>query len=193
MFVIFVPSKQFEQGWWAQPCAETVSNGVLLNSSGSSNSSPPTNSTVKVNDEVGINLKAALNACQNGGGGDERHERRGLPRKYRDSVTCDIKGQNLDQVAKLRLRNSADQTDSKTAEGDVSVNGDAKAAKVSFPLSQVGPLEPKSGVKFTFFVQICPKIGICSPDLCSSRLIFTKVASAFQWLQPVNSTPVGLA
>jgi hypothetical protein len=34
MFVIFVPSKQFEQGWWAQPCAETVSNGVLLNSSG---------------------------------------------------------------------------------------------------------------------------------------------------------------
>jgi len=57
------------------------------------------------------------------------------------SVTCDIRGQNLDQVAKLRLRNSADQTDSKTAEGDVSVNGDAKAAKVSFPLSQVGPLE----------------------------------------------------
>jgi len=72
MFVIFVPSKQFEQGWWVQPCAETVSNGVLLNSSGSSNSSPPTNSTVKVNNEVGTNLKAALNACQNGGGGDER-------------------------------------------------------------------------------------------------------------------------
>jgi hypothetical protein len=39
---------------------------------------------------------------------------------------------------------------------------------------------PKSGVKFTLFVQICPKIGICSPDLCSSRLIFSKVASAFQ-------------
>ena len=26
---------------------------------------------------------------------------------------------------------------------------------------------PKSGVKFTVFVQICPKIGVCSRNLCS--------------------------
>jgi hypothetical protein len=209
MFVMFVPSKQFEQGWWVQSCAETISNGVLLNSSGSSNSSPPVNGTVKVNDEVGINLKAALNACQNGGGNQPKtdtdqekppapvqpstktpfnivHYKNWSPNAlaiFRElafsivagvhineasqnkpgtssvdcpedtegkmdftkqsggSVSCDIKGHNLDQIAKLRLRNSADQTDSKTAEGDVSVNGDAKAAKVSFPLSQVGPLE----------------------------------------------------
>src|SRR6266480_226914 len=47
---------------------------------------------------------------------------------------------------------------------------------------------PKSGVNFVIFVQICPKIDICSQNLCSSRSNFTKVASAFQRFQPVNST-----
>jgi len=47
---------------------------------------------------------------------------------------------------------------------------------------------PKSGVKFNVFQQIGPKIDICSQNLCSSRSNFTKVASAFQRFQPVNST-----
>src|SRR5208282_5898350 len=58
-----------------------------------------------------------------------------------DAISCDIAGQNLDQVAKLRLRNAQDATDSKTAEGTVTVNGDNTSAKVSFPLSQIGPLD----------------------------------------------------
>ena len=49
-------------------------------------------------------------------------------------------------------------------------------------------LLPKSGVKFNVFQQIGPKIDICSQNLCSSRSNFTKVASAFQRFQPVNST-----
>jgi hypothetical protein len=32
---------------------------------------------------------------------------------------------------------------------------------------QFDRLLPKSGVKFTVFVQICPKIGVCSRNLCS--------------------------
>src|SRR6266566_9803948 len=47
---------------------------------------------------------------------------------------------------------------------------------------------PKSGVNFVIFVQICPKIDICSQNLCSSRSNFTKVPLAFQRFQPVNST-----
>jgi glycosyltransferase involved in cell wall biosynthesis len=47
---------------------------------------------------------------------------------------------------------------------------------------------PKSGVNFVIFVQICPKIDICSQNLCSSWSNFTKVTSAFQRFQPVNST-----
>jgi hypothetical protein len=31
---------------------------------------------------------------------------------------------------------------------------------------------PKSGVKFAVFEQICPKIGICAENLCSSPWIF---------------------
>src|SRR5271165_260034 len=50
------------------------------------------------------------------------------------------------------------------------------------------PLPPKSGVKFVIFLQIGPKIGTCSQNLCSSRSTFTTVASAFQRFQPVNST-----
>jgi beta-lactam-binding protein with PASTA domain len=46
----------------------------------------------------------------------------------------------------------------------------------------------KSGVNFVIFVQICPKIDICSQNLCSSWSNFTKVTSAFQRFQPVNST-----
>ena len=48
-------------------------------------------------------------------------------------------------------------------------------------------LQPKSGVKFAVFVQMSRKIRGCSRKLCSSRSVFTKVGSAFQWLQPVNS------
>jgi hypothetical protein len=47
---------------------------------------------------------------------------------------------------------------------------------------------PKSGVNFVVFVQICPKIDICSQNLCSSWSNFTKVTSAFQRFQPANST-----
>src|SRR5258707_12838177 len=49
-------------------------------------------------------------------------------------------------------------------------------------------LAPKSGVKLVIFLQIGPKIGTCSQNLCSSRSNFTTVASAFQRFQPVNST-----
>ena len=49
-------------------------------------------------------------------------------------------------------------------------------------------VSPKSGVNFVIFVQICPKIDICSQNLCSSRSKFANVASAFQRFQPVNST-----
>jgi serine/threonine protein kinase len=52
----------------------------------------------------------------------------------------------------------------------------------------VAELLPKSGVNCVIFVQICPKIDICSQNLCSSWSNFTKVASAFQRFQPVNST-----
>jgi hypothetical protein len=40
---------------------------------------------------------------------------------------------------------------------------------------------PKSGVKFTVFVQICPIIGVGSRNLCSSLPVFRKVGSALQW------------
>jgi hypothetical protein len=36
---------------------------------------------------------------------------------------------------------------------------------------RVIPVSPKSGVKFTVFVQICPKIGVCSRHLCSSQIL----------------------
>ncbi len=38
---------------------------------------------------------------------------------------------------------------------------------------------PKSGVKIGRLVQICPKIGICSQNLCSSRSYFREQRSAF--------------
>ena len=43
----------------------------------------------------------------------------------------------------------------------------------------------KCGVNFVIFVQKCPETDISSQNLCSSRAIFAKVTSAFQWLQPM--------
>ena len=54
--------------------------------------------------------------------------------------------------------------------------------------SQAKSVWPKSGVNCVIFVQTCPQIDICFQNLCSSRSNFTKVASAFQRFQPVNST-----
>ena len=50
------------------------------------------------------------------------------------SIVCPITGKNLNQLAKLRLRNSAAQTDTATAEGPVQVVGDSSNATVSFPV-----------------------------------------------------------
>jgi hypothetical protein len=46
---------------------------------------------------------------------------------------------------------------------------------------QMSTVGPKSGVKFTVFVQICPKIGVGSRNSCSSLPVFRKVGSALQW------------
>jgi hypothetical protein len=230
MFVMFIPSKQFEQGWWTQQCAQTISNGILLNSddpdgsraeaerqartaSGLDTISAP--KPVRTEDQIGIDLERARAACKFGGGeatqdsgtstipsGSSSPTKpfKAIPYKnwsgnalatFRELaftivsgihlneasqtkpatsavdcpedtqgnidfskqsggvLSCDIKGQNLDKVQKLRLRNSSDATDSKVAEGDVTVSGDPTAAKVALPLSQIGPLDGAAYKTFT--------------------------------------------
>jgi hypothetical protein len=217
MFVMFVPAKPFQQGWWTQPCAETLSNGLDLNPphpplkspNGStldslSGDSAQAGDQHKVVDDVGLDLNLAYQKCQGSTTLEVAkvkypttrektyYRNRNIPYKHwspnadaifrelafavvsgihiqeasqtkpslaavdcpedklgnvdfskqaSGAVSCSVTGQNLDQVAKLRLRNAQDATDSKTAEGDVTVNGDATSAKVSFPLSQIGPLD----------------------------------------------------
>ena len=233
MFVMFVPSKPFQQGWWTQPCAETLSNGVLLNpqnppqdstSDGSADSSgdglAPVKRPVKINTKIGIDLNRAYSNCRypetreeatvdypthaSTGSYDrfraipykrwspnadaifrelvltvisgvhiqeesqtkpsltgvkcplDKLENVDLSKQSNGAVSCDITGQNLAQVDKLRLRNSEDEADSKTAEGKVTVSGgDTTSAKVSFPLSEVGPLE-----KPTYKVYTVTKDGV---------------------------------
>ena len=48
------------------------------------------------------------------------------------TLVCPVTGKNLNQLAKLRLRNSAAATDTATAEGTVQVVGDSSNATVSF-------------------------------------------------------------
>ncbi len=219
MFVMFIPAKQFEQGWWAQPCAQAISNGILLNSEDPDGSKaealrqadPNSRSkVVKAEDQTGIDLQRARAACKLGGGGvsgdsaansdtpsnlpgvtpfktihykswsgnalaifrelaftivsgihineasqtnpgtsavDCKEDSEGnidLNEQSGGNLSCPVKGQNLDKVQKLRLRNSTDATDSKVAEGDVKVNGDATTATVTFPLAQIGPLDGAS-------------------------------------------------
>jgi hypothetical protein len=49
-----------------------------------------------------------------------------------DDLACTLAGTNLNQFAKLRLRSSADATDTTTAEGKVTVSGDSTKASVAF-------------------------------------------------------------
>jgi hypothetical protein len=60
------------------------------------------------------------------------------------AISCDLTGQNLDKIAKLKLRNSQDESDKQTADGSVTTSGDSKSAKASFPLDQIGPLNQKA-------------------------------------------------
>lgn len=57
-----------------------------------------------------------------------------------DTLSCTLTGQNLEKIEKIRLRNAKDTTDSNTAEGTVTVNGDSTNAKVVFSLNQLGQL-----------------------------------------------------
>lgn len=203
MFVMFVPSKPFQQGWWTQPCAETISSGVLFNPP----TSPPSR-PVDSDKKVGLELDQAYVNCHNPQNpwtleqattdyptsrGPQTYQRfKAVPYKKwspnadaifeelafsvvsgihiqessqtkpaltavncqedklgnvdfnkqaNGAVSCDVTGQNLDQVPTLRLRNAQNPLDSKTAEGSVTVSGDSTAAKASFPLAQIGPLD----------------------------------------------------
>jgi hypothetical protein len=48
------------------------------------------------------------------------------------SLSCPLVGKNLDKVAKLRLRNAKEPTETTTAEGTVGVTGDSTSATVVF-------------------------------------------------------------
>ncbi len=65
------------------------------------------------------------------------------------AIVCDVTGQNLDKAAKIKLRNSQDQSDTRTADGTVTTSGDSKTAKASFALEQIGPLNQKAYKVFT--------------------------------------------
>jgi hypothetical protein len=60
-----------------------------------------------------------------------------------DSLVCDLKGQNLNKIAIIRLRNSDPITDPVIAEGSVTGHGDSTVATLSLPLSQMGALMGK--------------------------------------------------
>ena len=53
--------------------------------------------------------------------------------------------------------------------------------------TEIVALRLKSGVNFRHFGKNAPKKEVFSHNLCSSRVIFTKVPSAFQWFQPTNA------
>jgi hypothetical protein len=62
-----------------------------------------------------------------------------------NGITCSLTGQNLDKVAKLKLRDS----DTQTADATVTTSGDAKSAKAFFSMDQIGPLGQKTYKVFT--------------------------------------------
>jgi hypothetical protein len=61
------------------------------------------------------------------------------------SLTCTLTGTNLDKVQTLKLRNSADATDTKTASGTVTTttSNSSKVTKASFTLDSLGALPAK--------------------------------------------------
>jgi hypothetical protein len=61
------------------------------------------------------------------------------------TFTCTLSGSNLDQVQTLKLRNSADAADTKTASGTVTstTSGSSKTTKVAFTLDALGGLPAK--------------------------------------------------
>jgi hypothetical protein len=58
MFVIFVPSKQYENGWWTQKCVE----GIAIDNSSESSQS---NESPAAKSKLGIDLKTARSQCFN--------------------------------------------------------------------------------------------------------------------------------
>lgn len=58
------------------------------------------------------------------------------------NLTCTLKGQNLDKVAKARLKNAVETTDTVTAEGDVSLaGGQNTTATVTFQAADIAKLK----------------------------------------------------
>jgi hypothetical protein len=210
-FVIFISSRQFEQGWWAQDCAEKITMQVSkptpnlkdqASCIGTFNQQSPDSKCV--DPEIGIDLNAARRVCLKehatdpkvDGEGDNPELRYFTPKRVHyehwsrqalalfhelslavvagthvneesnntpslakapdcpvdekgdvklDSakdgvIVCTLTGTNLDKVAQLKLRNSQDATDTKTADGGVTTSGDSKSAKVSFLVDKLGEL-----------------------------------------------------
>jgi hypothetical protein len=253
MFVIFIPSKQFEEGWWVQSCAEHISIPSSSTSSASSNASakpstsfaPPSSSSLSPQPQapdVGVDLPSVRELCRKYGkrAGDSNSNdshnnnisrsvattsevsgqtsastpqgpnppprstansnpansnqgsvvlslddvpyRKWSPTSlsiFRElawavvagthiqevqnasavtqlkcpaddvgnivfnktgTMSCDVTGEGLDKIATLRLRDAQDATDTETADGPVTVSGDATKAKVTFQLSKLGGL-----------------------------------------------------
>ena len=237
MFVIFIPSKQFEEGWWVQDCAGHISIPAKTGPTPGSSSGPLQLNPVK----VGIDLDAARELCRAYGTVAEKattnapssgasqnqpptpspgasasqpsarpqgsagsasqtsaatsatspptvlavervpyrkwsptalsifrelawavvagthiqetqnesaitqlncptNDRGDILFNKTGTLICDITGDGLDKVATLRLRNAQDATDTETADGPVTVSGDATKAKVTFQLSKLGSL-----------------------------------------------------
>jgi hypothetical protein len=211
MFVMFIPSKQFEEGWWTQKCAEHIS---LLKQSPQFAWVTPSVYLSKRPENVGVDLPAARELCRKYGtpapniqkssaGGQQPDAQLQqsatanadevtdvlsvTPVHYQNwspialdifqelawavvagahiqetsnqsaitqlncpandmgnilfnktaTVSCDITGEGLDKVATLRLRNAQDATDTDTADGPVTVSGDATKAKVTFQISKL--------------------------------------------------------
>jgi hypothetical protein len=219
MFVMFVPSKDFQEGWWTQACVENLVVGVDANgkirkvgpqpasavdpdlafavckkdmqvvppgristggvttgatTTGGTTTGGTTIGGIPADNEIveympvkpvpykkwppnsgaifkalsfavvaGVHIPEAAETatvvteidCPRDAVGDLD-----LNKSTGDGLVCNLKGQNLNKIAILRLRNSKDPTDTKTAEGPVTGNGDSTVAKMTLPLLQVGPL-----------------------------------------------------
>jgi hypothetical protein len=236
MFVIFIPSKQFDEGWWVQSCAEHIS--INPNQQATSPTGALRNTNKAPTNSLGIDLESARRLCTKYGvkahppvGPEGKLPKAGqAPNKQAGNVqdssqtdsdqssgkppnptgavtqnatilsvddvpfrkwspialsifrelawavvagthiqetqnqsaitelkcptddlgnilfnktgtlSCDLSGEGLDKVATLRLRNAQDATDTDTADGPVTVSGDATKAKVTFQLSKLGGL-----------------------------------------------------
>jgi hypothetical protein len=64
VFVMFVPSKPFEQGWWTQSCAEDIATHPSIGGTQPSTSGTQRNIGQMQTRQVGIDLQDARNACQ---------------------------------------------------------------------------------------------------------------------------------